>query len=378
MGRRSGSFRTLNAIIRRTHARRIRRSCAPSHARAGVTQRALEPLRDSTSTAIPKAYGRRKRSNWLDPRRQRKARRGRGELPGTPTRSGSRSLQNEQRLTVVFGSSSWPFPPETTSGAANEVALPSVRGAEVTGIVPHGSGERAPVRARTVRSPAARRSPPATTPARMHPRVAKRPCLSLPNDRFGHKGVQVESSRLAQTLAASTRCAVGAEAFSPAASALPPKTPARRRLRARVQQPFAKRSEGDRAERNDDDDDDDEFANISVVRVDVHEEIVVVLVVGNGEVACVVAALQRGFGQNLPPTRLARAAVARVGRTARSGLPRLLPPARAGYLGAVLMRQTLIPNSFSALRKAIFSLSLRGSSTARNQSVPCLMLSMKG
>jgi hypothetical protein len=42
-----------------------------------------------------------------------------------------------------------------------------------------------------------------------------------------------------------------------------------------------------------------ELANISVVRVDVHEEIVVVLVVGEGDVGCAVAALQRGFGQNL-------------------------------------------------------------------------------
>lgn len=46
--------------------------------------------------------------------------------------------------------------------------------------------------------------------------------------------------------------------------------------------------------------------------------------------------------------------------------------------GSPALDQTLIPNSFSALRKAIFSLSLRGRSTARNQSVPCLMLSMKG
>ena len=46
--------------------------------------------------------------------------------------------------------------------------------------------------------------------------------------------------------------------------------------------------------------------------------------------------------------------------------------------GTAPMRQTLIPNSFSALRNAIFSLSSRGRSTARNQSVPSLMLSMKG
>ena len=42
------------------------------------------------------------------------------------------------------------------------------------------------------------------------------------------------------------------------------------------------------------------------------------------------------------------------------------------------MCQTFMPNNFSALRNAIFSLSSRGRSTARNQSVPSLMLSMKG
>ena len=46
--------------------------------------------------------------------------------------------------------------------------------------------------------------------------------------------------------------------------------------------------------------------------------------------------------------------------------------------GTVWMRQIVIPKRFSALRNAIFSLSSRGRSTARNQSVPCLMLSMKG
>jgi hypothetical protein len=46
---------------------------------------------------------------------------------------------------------------------------------------------------------------------------------------------------------------------------------------------------------------------------------------------------------------------------------------QAGYLGPAPMRQTLMPNSLSALRNAIFSLSSRGRSTARNQSVPSLI-----
>lgn len=37
------------------------------------------------------------------------------------------------------------------------------------------------------------------------------------------------------------------------------------------------------------------------------------------------------------------------------------------------MRQTFIPKSFSAFRKAIFSLASRGRLTARNQSVPSFM-----
>ena len=49
-----------------------------------------------------------------------------------------------------------------------------------------------------------------------------------------------------------------------------------------------------------------------------------------------------------------------------------LEPDRA-VLACRAMRQTFMPNRFSALRNAIFSLSSRGRSTARNQSVPSLM-----
>ena len=53
-----------------------------------------------------------------------------------------------------------------------------------------------------------------------------------------------------------------------------------------------------------------------------------------------------------------------------------LPPLtreREALFVTVPMRQTLMPNSFSAFRNAIFSLSRLGRSTARNQSVPSFM-----
>lgn len=46
---------------------------------------------------------------------------------------------------------------------------------------------------------------------------------------------------------------------------------------------------------------------------------------------------------------------------------------QAASFHQVRMRQTFMPKSFSAFRKAIFSLASRGRSTARNQSVPSFM-----